>query len=368
MARDKQGERVRGPYYKAGGRKRPWRIRYYPPDDGAPVDRYFATKEQAEEFKAEVAEELRENVERTIKEAVAAYWQYLAAKGNKKGSITRTKWSLGKFFDFEDETPLDMIRTRRLQRRYDELTGEVAVDSHRNALAELKTFYRWCVSKGLVKKNMAEPIEGMGRRNHGKPQLRVSENRRWLATAITLADQGDKGAVAAMMALLLGLRATEITLRTVRDVDMYDKPGDTLWIPDTKTTKGRRHLEVPEILQPYLVQLSQGRPRDAWLFPARDPDKTHWKDWPNDQVHRICELSGVPDVCAQSMRGAHATIAFQRGVTGPVVAASLGHADESTTRTSYAEPRADEAAKRRAMYKVLLGGVSEKDLNGERDL
>lgn len=88
----------------------------------------------------------------------------------------------------------------------------------------------------------------MGKRRHGKAQLSIDEARRW---ALEFADQGEAGAVAAMMALVMGMRPSEIVSRVVRDLD-YD--GRLLWIPETKTEAGRRTLPVPEFLGPYLRQ------------------------------------------------------------------------------------------------------------------
>ncbi len=50
--------------------------------------------------------------------------------------------------------------------------------------------------------------------------------------------------------------------------------------------------------------------------------------------------SSVPKVTAHGMRGLHSTLALEAGVTGAVVAASLGHEDISTTIESYAKPEA----------------------------
>ena len=76
-----------------------------------------------------------------------------------------------------------------------------------------------------------------------------------MVEARRLADQGNDGAVAAMMSLVMGMRCTEIVSRVVRDLD---DGGALLWIPDSKTLAGRRKLQVPEFLQPYLVKLAEG--------------------------------------------------------------------------------------------------------------
>jgi integrase len=152
-----------------------------------------------------------------------------------------------------------------------------------------------------------------------------------------------------MTALLLGMRAGEIVSRVVRDLD---DEGRLLWIPHSKTAAGRRNLHVPELLRPYLARLAADRKPDAPLFGL------HWRDWVRKSVRQICELAGVPTVCAHSMRGLHSTLAMAAGTTGSVVAASLGHESVSTTIESYADPAAVAVAQQRRTLTVLAGGAA----------
>jgi integrase len=69
------------------------------------------------------------------------------------------------------------------------------------------------------------------------------------------------------------------------------------------------------------------------------------------------QLAGVPVVGAHSMRGLHATLAMDAGITGAVVAASLGHEHISTTTRSYAKGEAVAGAQQRRALTVLAGGV-----------
>jgi integrase len=167
--------------------------------------------------------------------------------------------------------------------------------------------------------------------------------------ATELADAGEAGAVAAMMALLLGMRASEIISRVVRDLD---DEGRLLWIPDAKTEAGKRTLRVPELLRPYLEQLAAGKAPEALLFGK------HWRDWPREWVRQICRAAGVPEVGAHSMRGLHSTLALDAGVTGQAVAASLGHESTATTMQSYASPDAVSTARQRRALTVLDGGAA----------
>jgi integrase len=223
-----------------------------------------------------------------------------------------------------------------------------SVDTHRSMLAEARMLAKFCVGKRWLRASPLDGVEGKGKRRHGKPQLRIDEARRWMAKATELADSGEAGAVAAMMALLLGMRASEIVSRVVRDLD---DDGRLLWIPDSKTEAGKRTLRVPDVLRTYLQRLIGGAEAEASIFGE------HWRDWPREWVQRICDKAGVPKVTAHGMRGLHSTLALEAGVTGAVVAASLGHEQVSTTVQSYAKPEAVAGAQQRRTLRVLAGGA-----------
>jgi len=166
----------------------------------------------------------------------------------------------------------------------DEAEKPFSVDSQRNILAEAKTFLRWSAAKPRrwISRSPLEEVQGVGRRKHGKAQLRIDEARKWSKQAVKLAKSGDEGAVAALMSLLMGMRASEIVSRVVRDLD---DDARLLWIPDAKTDAGKRTLEVPHLLRPCLRKLAKGKRSEAPLFGQ------HWRDWIRKQVKRICKLA-----------------------------------------------------------------------------
>jgi integrase len=224
----------------------------------------------------------------------------------------------------------------------------MSVDTHRTVLAAAKSFLKWCVGKKWLSSNPLDGVEGVGRRRHGKEQLRIDEARKWLAKATERANAGEEGAVAAMLALLLGMRATEIISRVVRDLD---DEGRLLWIPETKTAAGRRTLQVPELVRGHLREIAKGKRPQELLFGY------HWRDWPREWVQRICREAGVPEITAHGMRGLHSTLAVDSGITGHAVAAALGHESfEKTTAESYVQPGAIANAQQRQVLKVLSGG------------
>lgn len=360
MAQRRRGERVLGPYPHAGK----WRLIVVGPG-GEKSRREYESKKEAERIKLRVAHELAIAEERTVADAKKEYVMYLREeKQNKPGSVEDTEYRLGMFFAEVDEegkamrdlndvaltsiTPTKGAELYAGLRRRKAKSGKVlAVDSHRNILAEARSFLKWCLGKKWIVRNPLDGVEGVGKRRHGKEQLRIDEARKWQAKAIELADVGETGAVAAMMCLVMGMRCSEVVSRVVRDLD---DGGRLLWIPDSKTLAGRRKLQVPEFLQPYLVDLVKGRESRAALFGE------HWRDWPRKWVQRVCRAAGVPMATAHAMRGLHGTLAVDSGITSHAVAAALGHESFRTTAESYAQRDAVSSAQQKRVLGVLHGG------------
>jgi integrase len=365
----KRSERILGPWEQRGG----WRVMVVHADNTR-TTRLLATEDQARRYIDAMGAALAIE-ERTTATALVEYAAHLAEKGDKPASIEVTQWAIAHMFP--DESALRSLTAKRCAALYDELrtrpsarTGRpLAADTHRNVLAQAKSFLAWCVKRGWIAANPLASVEGIGkRRPRGKSlgkagnELRVKQARAWYRKALELARAGDHGAMAALVALLLGLRASEIVSRLVADLDEDQEPADLLWIPCAKTAAGRRTLEVPAELRPLLAELAAGKPRDRHLFECERPHeraahKPHGRDWVIDQVHRICDAAEVPRVTAHAMRGLMATLTAERGMAGHLIAATLGHEDERTTMHAYAAPGSAAAGDRRRGLVVLNGGV-----------
>jgi integrase len=317
-----------------------------------------ATPEQALAAAEVVAAELRQHGALSFADAIAAYveWQH-ADKGNRSGSLATSSTVLRRFFAPLLGVALRQLKPADAQRLYDSLCSEpsprtgkpLATDSHRNYLAQAKTFLAWAVEQKLVGQNALAGVRGRGRRRHGKTQLRLDEARRLARVCLVHAQRGDDGALAVLLALLLWLRASEITQLTVRSIDdggrlLHIAPHSTF---EPKSRAGHRVLEVPLSLQPLLTQRTRHRLPGAYLLPAED-GRPHWRDWVTAQVERFCTLAEVPIVCAHALRGTGATAAVQSGIAPAIVAALLGHEEEATTLQSYAAPGSAEHARRAA--------------------
>lgn len=318
-------ERVHGPYQH--GRR--WRV-VVVDEGGEKTATSYETESEAQgvvnSTRALIATE-----EKTIDQAIDSY--ELAVKerrGAKRTASVNTTVHRLRAIAGNAERSVVSLTARRCAELYAKYSASgCAVDTHRNALAEAKTWGRWMVKKGWLRKNGWEEVEGTGKRKKGeKPQLRIDEARAWLRVAVKKAEDCELGAIAAMVSLLCGLRSQEIVDLQVRDVD---DGGRVLWVADSKTKTGRRRLYVPELLQPYLLEARRAKLPTAYLLGYHD------RGWPTDWVARLCKLAGVQRVTAHGNRGLHGTLATDAGVSGTAVAASLGHASVETTREHYAE-------------------------------
>ncbi len=350
MPRRRKGARILGPHPHGDG----FRVREVAADGSAQWSPTFATKSAAQAYK-EGAEQQIISGELTTTSALEHYGRYLDAKGNKKDSKRQTLWAVGQFFP--EETPLWVLRPAWFSKRYMELTELFSVASHRSMLAQVKTFLNWCVEQKWVKENPAAGVKGLGRRNTRKPQLRRKEAQAYHAKCWELENNGGHdGAFACLIDMYMGLRAgCELAVIRVRDLDDYEEPCDTLWVPDSKSEAGRRTLEVPEELRPGLVARTEGRDGDEFLFPAkRGATGHHWRDWVTECSKDICKLAGVPYITSHGLRGLLATIGRRSGKVD--LSEYLGHEEDRTTNNSYAARGSVQVGVRRKGLKVLAGG------------
>ncbi len=326
--------------------------------------RLFDDEEEARAYRAVAEVEIARRQGITVAAAIEQYEQYLQTKGNRAKSRAETIRRLRSFCSPLDR-PLARLTPEWGAMRYAELLQQLSVDSHRNYLAEAKTFLGWCASapRRWLKGNPLAEVKGEGKRNHGglgRAKLRINEARRWEATGQRLAEQGDAGAILALAAYYLPVRASDLTRRVVRDLD---DNGRVLWIEEG-TKDSSRPVPVPAELGRHLLALAEGRialaPR--WPTQAKRPDKRGAASSPdrvNDEVKRICRLAGVPEVNAHSLRGLRADLDRLAGAGGlDEVSERFAHRDIATTRRSYLDKGTDEQAQAARAMRVLKGDAA----------
>lgn len=332
-----------GPYYRAKGVKR-WRVIVIAPD-GTREETGFARKATAEGFAQAYRAELPQAL--TVSKCLGEYREALQLKGNKDSSIGNTLIRLGAWFD--GAAALESITPQHVAAAYRARQKTLAASTHRAELAEVKTWLRWCKEQRWILRSPAEDIKPVGRVKHGKKQLRASEARRLSEHCL---ERGDDLAVAVLCCLWLGLRSGEVRQRVARDVD--DAGGVVwLWIDATKTEAGKRRIEVPEPLAGLLQARAE---RKGYLFPSDREQGYRGATWLRKGLAGLCRAAGVEVVCPHGLRGTHATLARQAGVSGRAVAATLGHGRVAVTEQSYVAPGVSEGIERGRALRVIQGG------------
>ena len=290
----------------------------------------FDTRSAAANFKRGYGEVIRA-AGRTINETVTEYLAHLERKGNKPGSIATAGYRLVALFGDGAVSLLD-LRPRRAQEMYDELVDEGgAVDTHHGCLVSAKAFGKFILARGWVTENPFAKVEPVGKKSRGKDQLRVDEARMFLAHCLRSWDEErDRSAIAAVLPLLLNLRASEVSQLVARDVD--DR-GRMLWVAEAeaKTEASRRRALVPPLLIGALVELAAGPATPEGHLFALETGQPATRHWVSYHVRRHMADAGVTVVTTHGLRGTHATLATVEGVTGAAVARAMGHSDGGRT-------------------------------------
>jgi integrase len=294
----------------------------------------FASEKEAREAMPKIKRAYRRPVGVAVSKALDEYREHLATRGNRPGRPNRPRTidvtldRLSRLFETVKDMLTGELTPAIMQAVWDVRSVGKAVDTNLNTLSQAKTFVAWLDKKGWVKvADLFGQVEVLGRRRKGKPQLTEDESKKFLACALESAAHGDKGAVASACALLLGMRATEIADRIVRDLDAG---GTKLHVTEAKTYAGIRTMKVPTVLQPFLKELARGKQSGDRLFGDVD------RYWVRHSVRRFCRLASVPIVSPHGLRGTHGRLAVEAGISGDVVAASLGHESFAVTEKHYA--------------------------------
>jgi len=336
---DKQRtERVHGPY-KHGDQWRVIRV----DADGSRGRRSFKSEALALTYIRLFKDETDR---RTISMTVDEYIAQLSARGMK--SVVTVGYRLrGLLQTKEHDRKLASLTPKLAKRLFAERAAKTKTDTQIGELSVASRFATWCVEKGWLPSDPFAGLEATGERARGEPQLRINEARAFIETA--LADQHpSQSGLPAAMALLMGLRASEVTNRKCRDVD---DNGRVLWIDRAKTRKGDRTLEIPVVIRARLVELVKGRPAEELIFGEVD---RHWLAY---HVERLRKAAKVVRVTPHGLRGTQASISAG-AVSVEHVAEALGQTGPAVTRRHYLAKGAEQAGKQRRALTVLQGGAA----------
>ena len=373
MSRTKAPPRIKGPYSERGGTR--FRIRIC--DATGHRDLYFSTRQEALAGIKEAFCELPSSAQgRSLAEIIDAYVEHKVQQGACNLSTAeehraRLRWWL----DVSLQDDLAKLTAKRAAALYEHLvqtpTGKTGqpptAATHRYYLKLAKALFRWAVGRGYIRESPFLRIQPVGRPNRGKKQLRFDEAQQFITTALQQFDEHqDVMALAAVTALLLGCRSSEVLQLRVRDLDCG---GTKLWVAARdndyrgKTANAARDPDVPEVLRPRLLQLAADRDPDAYLFNPRDTGKPRSHQAFYEAVHRVCLSAGVPIVCPHSLRGLWATAGVRSGALSHTVAAALGHGSFAVTAKHYVKPGALDGARTERLVQMLALGTAKPPLD-----
>ena len=208
MARPKSPPRVCGPYEERGGTR--FRIRVI--GNGTEKNLYFPTRAEALAAKDDAERELLSPATYVISDLIVEFAEDKQSQGSCKPETAAHELGRLQFFlarhldeDIRDITP------KRAEEIYRTATTVISpktgkpleAASHRFYLNLAKRFFGWAEKKGYLQANAFKAVRPVGRPNAGKPQLRIDEANRFVATALQMFDEGgDVLALAAVVALL----------------------------------------------------------------------------------------------------------------------------------------------------------------------
>lgn len=363
MSRSKAPPRVKGPYSERGGSR--FRIRIC--DALGHRDMYFPTLKEAQAAVRQAVRELPRSSEgRWLGNVLDEHMQEKVHRGlcaAKSACEQRARLRLWLADSLAED--IGRVTPKRALAYYERLvmsptrkTGQPpAAATHHFYLNLAQTLFRWAVRKGYVRESPFEGIRPVGRPGRGKRQLRFDEAERFLTTGFRMADENDDAmALAAVTALLLGCRASEILHVRVRDLDCG---GTRMWIAARdseyggKTHNAARNPDVPESLRPRLLQRTSGKQPDDYLFGVARTGRPKCRQVLHTAVRRICLAAGVPVVCPHSLRGLWATAGVRSGALSHAVAAALGHGSFQVTAKHYVQPGTLDGARTEQLVQML---------------
>jgi integrase len=311
-------EKVYGPYPFRGR----WRV-VIADGPGRDARRTAVTYSSFEEAQ-DASNKLRSKAsELDVEGLLDLYEKHLASNGTKPSTLVTARFRLRGLLKSCLGTPVKDIKTSKAEILYRRYAEGRAPDTHHGALMLAKACFEWGRKRKHISSNPWLDIDPIGRKRRRKAQLRLDEARRLTQHLVGLADTDD-GALGVLLALVLGLRAHEVVGIEKRDLD---DGGKVLHVAKSKTHAGERPVVLPSMVRDPLLKRAQLR--SGKLLPYQ-------RGWVRDNAKRFCRAAGVPEVCAQALRGTNATFAMEAGMAPELVARSLGHTSSAVTKASYA--------------------------------
>lgn len=340
MPRPKAPPRVTGPYSERDGTR--FRLRIL--GHGTVRNLYFASQEEAIQQKAELQAHVATATEHTVSELIETFFAQRERDGQSRPeTISNERERLRYFLAPLLDRNIQSITAKQAEELYRTVmetpsakTGKpLQAASHRFYLGIAKRFFAWAEDQGAIPQSPFQHVRPQGQPRSGKSLLQVEEANRFVSAALKMHDEGnDVLALGSVVALLLGLRASEVLRRRVSDVR---DDGNLLSLGEGKHSNARMTVRVPSLLAERLMKLAAEKRPDDLLFgtDSRGQPRHHRVLW--NAVGRICERAQVPRVCTHSLRSLWSTLRVDADAATEVVAARLLPKDSGPSAQSLEE-------------------------------
>lgn len=237
--------------------------------------------------------------------------------------------------------------------------GPPSVASQQAELSAAKDFLAWCKRERYLTDDFWSAVKPVGVKKQGatKPFLGSDQTVRLLHFLKQLIGKGDQGAAAVLLAVVTGMRESEVLSLRVQGTD---EQFTVVRVLRGKSRKALRPLKIFQddelrmgpVVSAALRSLSAGKAADAIVFHGERGPR-HAKGWLRLNSNRICRLAGLPEVAAHGLRRTHLSLAEEQGATSEQMLLSAGHEARGMQEAAYLRPGAKEqGAARRGNAKL----------------
>lgn len=290
---------------------------------------------------ARQAREQHQEVQRrnTVASAVEDYITRYAQPRQRSWITTKRRLEIYLVAPLGDR-PVTSIERVDIVHAIDSILAKGYLIGANRTLANIKTFFRWCVERGLVEKSPADLVRA--------PALEVSRDRVlsddelravWKAT---LAYAGPYGRIVRLL-LLTAQRREEVTGMHWSEVSFRSKSWT---LPSARTKAGRLHV-VP-LSDAVLLAVCATRRVGPLVFASQaDLMGTRTFSAWTQAKQRLDAASGVSDWRLHDLRRTSATGMASLGVSPPVIERVLNHSTSSAGPLAAIYQRYDYAREKR---------------------
>jgi integrase len=285
----------------------------------------------------------------TVASAVAQYVTLYAQRRQRSWRITQRRLEMY-LVETMGERPVSTITRADIVRAIDVVQAKGFAIGANRTLANFKTFFRWCVERGLLERSPAELVRA--------PSIEVSRDRVlsdeelravWKAT---LTYAGPYGQIVRLLLLTAQRREEVAGLRW----DELDLKSRSWTLRANRTKSGRLHV-VPLSEAAMFGVCSVPRVGPLLFGSQADPtgDRT-FSCW-NQAKLRLDKASGVSDWRLHDLRRTAATGMARLGISPPVIERVLNHAVTSAGPLAAVYQRYDYAKEKREALEVWASEV-----------